>query len=150
VAACGGSSGGGESSDQNSHRTPVNVAPTIQSVALVPTTPRSSDIIIATAQVSDPNGNLNEAVFKWLRNGSPIATVTVPVSGSIAAPSSQLAGQVLATFDQVTCEVTVYDTNNLSAVLSVTCTIAAPLTLYKLDFVCFSPYRPGQSPAART
>jgi exo-beta-1,3-glucanase (GH17 family) len=129
---------------------PVNAAPAIQSVTLTPASPRVGDIIIASASVSDPNGNLKEAVFKWFRNGVQIASATIPVTGASATPSSPLTGQTFLTDDQVRCEVTVSDTSNLSAVLSAAVTIIAPLAQYKPDYVCFSPYRPGQSPNART
>jgi len=148
LVACGG--GGRDDHSGNAPDNPVNTPPAVTDVAIYPANPRVGDTLVATALVNDVDGNLKEVVFAWYLGTALVQKMTVNVTGPYTSPRNVLANQALAANDAVRCEVTAYDSAGAHVARSASVTIAPALAKYRLPMACFSPYKPGQSPANRT
>jgi hypothetical protein len=93
----------------------TNRPPVVSSVLITPRQPTPMDNLICTAQVSDPDSNLDYIAFKWYRNNELVRTINKGVSGGSATESDTLPYTYLRENDVIRCDARVYDTQGAYA-----------------------------------
>ncbi len=88
--------------------------PSVDTIAIIPTTPGVNDDITCDVDVSDNDGNLEYVDFKWYVNGLLKRSVTKSVSGYADEESDILQDMYTNYGNVVKCDVRVWDTTDLS------------------------------------
>jgi len=88
--------------------------PSVDTIAIIPTSPDTDDDITCDVDVSDNDGNLEYVDFKWYVNGLLKRSVTKSVSGYSDTETDVLQDMYTNYGNVVKCDVTVHDTTSLS------------------------------------
>ncbi len=90
--------------------------PVINSMQLSPSNPTQDDTLTCSLSVSDSDGNLDRAEFRWFVNSNLRRTSTESVSNSSDSASDQLSSSETDAGDSVRCEARVFDSSGLSRI----------------------------------
>lgn len=106
----------------------TNSAPAIDSVALLPSSPRTNDVLQSSVAAHDVDGDALTYSYEWLRNGAPIPGAAGP-SLDLSVEGNGDRG------DTITLRVTAFDGQTTSAPVSASVVVAdtAPIAIVALD-----------------